>query len=484
MKNKKKKEGKVIDVAIKDVVEPGMCQFMGASIVRMLPHAIDGLKPVQRKILWSMYYTKVFQFDKCSSIVGDVAKFLTTGDDSVYPALTKMAQTFRNQHMPIEMYGNQGYITDNKEPAAKRYTEAKLSEYGLDLYFDEDIKFGDYVDNYNERYREPTILPTVLPMSLIMGGKGTATGYTNQILPHSLESVAKCYIEFIKCMNGKSKWDKFDKFIEDNIHLGIPNKSKLINRDAVARGLLTSSAKLTMDGRMKVVESSYGRKAIVITELPFELSVVDFIESLKCKESIELFSEVNDYSSKDGINIEIILKKATSVAKAEELIYTKTRFRMKYNYTMNFVLKDIDGCEALVKRLTIHEIFKLHYFYKRETLKRFLSDKKNSLEYKYDCLVASDLIFSNPKNKKKFFKILEESTKKNVVRNILKAFNIKASTVDYVLNRNMWNLVHNSEEIKIELSNIQKELDIVMSDLDNIDDYLVRKIKNIVKKYK
>ena len=253
-------------VYLEDIIPEYSSEYSIASIYRMLPCAVDGLKPIQRKILWSMYKGKIYGHkDKCSSIVGDVAKYLTTGDDSVYPALTKLGQSFRNTHLPIEIQGNQGYITDNKEPAAKRYTEAEISQYGLDMYFDEDIEFTKYIKNYNGTLQEPLILPTLLPMALICGNKGTATGYTNHILPHDMKSIAKCYIRYLETLNGKHSIKTFDKFLEKNIKLGIPNKSK-------------SFSPLRYWGGLYLINGVIREKMIVL--VPFDIGVVYILQMI------------------------------------------------------------------------------------------------------------------------------------------------------------------------------------------------------------
>ena len=149
-KQRKKKIGDILDVDIVDVLKTSMVPYIDESNYRMLPSAIDGLKPTQRKILFSMYKNKIFSYDKNSSITGDVAKYLVTGDDSVYPALIVIGQKFRNRYSPIEIHGNQGYIISDKVPAAKRYTESRLSQYALDWYFDEDFSEGDFIFNYNQ----------------------------------------------------------------------------------------------------------------------------------------------------------------------------------------------------------------------------------------------------------------------------------------------------------------------------------------------
>lgn len=469
-------------VYLEDIIPEYSSEYSIASIYRMLPCAVDGLKPIQRKILWTMYKGKIYGHkDKCSSIVGDVAKYLTTGDDSVYPALTKLGQSFRNTNLPIEIQGNQGYITDNKEPAAKRYTEAEISQYGLDMYFDDDIKYTKYIKNYNGTLEEPLILPTLLPMSLICGNKGTATGYTNHILPHDMKSIAKCYIRYLETLNGKHSVKTLHNFIEKNVKLGIPGKAKVMNEKNIAKGLLTNSSKIYMEGIMEIEEASYGRTLIRITELPYEISVVQFIESIKGKGASEIFSDIADYSD-SVIDIHLIVKKGIDVNTAIEYIYLKTPFRKSYNYTMHFTLMGTDD-EKLVRRMNIINIFDTHYKYKSECTRKYLESKKEELSYKYDCLSMCKIIFTNERNKKDFFKILNDS-KKNEVRNKLKnRFNTTLDIIDYILDRKITALVNKAEDLTKELDKIETELKDVNSALKDINTYLINKIKTLIKKY-
>lgn len=482
MPKKKKAPDNFKLVYLEDIIPEYSSEYSIASIYRMLPCAVDGLKPIQRKILWTMYKGKVFGHkDKCSSIVGDVAKYLTTGDDSVYPALTKLGQSFRNTHLPIDIQGNQGYITDNKEPAAKRYTEAEISKYGLDMYFDEDIEFTKYIKNYNGTLEEPLILPTLLPMSLICGNKGTATGYTNHILPHDMKSIAKCYIRYLETLSGKHSIKTFDKFLEKNIKLGIPNKAKIMNENAIAKGLLTNSAKVYMEGIMEIEDASYGRKLIRITELPYEVSVVQFIDSIKGKGASDIFSSIADYSD-SVIDIHLVVKKDVNIDTAIEYIYLKSPFRKAYNYTMHFTLMGTDD-DKLVRRMNIINIFDTHYKFKSECTKKYLEHKKEELMTKYDCLAMCKIIFTNEKNKRDFFKIVNDS-KKNEVRNKLKSrFNTTLNIIDYILNKKITSLVNRAEELTHELEKIEGELKITTEALKDINTYLINKIKAMIKKY-
>ena len=482
-KKKKKSPDNFKLVYLEDIIPEYSTEYSIASIYRMLPCVVDGLKPVQRKILWTMYKGKVFGHkDKCSSIVGDVAKYLTTGDDSVYPALTKLGQSFRNTRLPIDIQGNQGYITDNKEPAAKRYTEAEISQYGLDMYFDDDIEFTKYIKNYNGTLEEPLILPTLLPMSLICGNKGTATGYTNYILPHDMSFIAKCYIKYLETLNNKASIKSLESFIVKNAKLGIPNKSTLLNKEAISKGLLTNSAKLYMEGLMEIEEASYGRTLIRITELPYEVSVVKFIESIKGKEASEIFSDVADYSD-SIIDIHLIVKKGIDVKRAIEYIYLKTPFKKSYNYTMHFTLMGTDD-EKLVRRMNIINIFDTHYKFKSKCTKDYLEFKKNELKNKYDCLSMCKIIFTNEKNKGVFFKIINDS-KKNEVRNKLKdRFSTTLNVIDYILNKKITSLVNKAEEMTKELNKIELELKQTTEALNDINTYLINKIKNLLKKYR
>jgi DNA gyrase, A subunit len=483
-KQRKKKIGDILDVDIVDVLKTSMVPYIDESNYRMLPSVIDGLKPTQRKILFSMYKNKIFSYDKNSSITGDVAKYLVTGDDSVYPALIVIGQKFRNRYSPIEIHGNQGYIISDKVPAAKRYTESRLSQYALDWYFDEDFSEGDFIFNYNQTLKEPIVIPTLLPMALIQRTKGTGTGYTNECLPHSLESVAKCYIRFIETLNGKYKWENLEKYITDNIELDIPNKSKLVNPEGVAKGLLSGKGKVFLEGKMKNFQASYGRPGLLVTELPYEYCVASFMDNIKGHSfGKEYVSEINDLSDgKHGIEIEFIFKKDTDPKQIKEFLYLKGKFKQGYNYSMHYTMLMTDS-DILVKRLNIIDIFGSHYNYKCKITKRFLKHKLEKLSFKFDCLSASSIIFTDPKNKKKFFKILEESTKSNIIRSLSRAFSIKVEIVEYLLDRKMWNLVHNAEDIKKELESIEKELRETEKNLKSIDKYIINKIKMRLKNY-
>ena len=482
-KEMKKKLANYQIINVGDIIQESMIPFMASSIYRMLPNVIDGLKPVQRKILFSMYKNNVFTYTKNSITTGDVSKYLTTGDDSVYPALVKMGQVFRNEFRPISIHGNQGYIISDKEPAAKRYTESKLNDFAKDFYFDEDFKNTIFIDNYNMTLQEPLVIPTVLPMVLIQGTKGTASGYTNSILPHDLFAIADCYIKFIEFMEGSLKIEKLNSFIEKNIKLGIPNKIKVLNSDGIYKGLIQGKGKVILEGKMKVTDASYGRKAIVISELPYELCVNDFIDSLKGNKALELFSELNDYSDRGGILIELILKKGVSIKLAQEYIYLKTKFRNSYNYTGHCTLVGTED-ERIVKRCGILDIFQFHYIFKRNTTLAFLKDKKESLLISRDNLEAAKKILCVEKNKKKFFNIIENNIKSKVVSLLMKEFKIKEHSANYVLDRKMWNLVHKAEDIEKELKRINNELEIVEKGLRNVNQYMVNKIKTRIKKYK
>nr|DAX81532.1 MAG TPA: DNA topoisomerase 2 beta [Caudoviricetes sp.] len=483
-KQKKKKLGVVKDIDIVNILKDSMTSYMNESNYRMLPSVIDGLKPIQRKILFSMYKTKIFSYDKNSSITGDVAKYLVTGDDSVYPALIVIGQTFRNRYSPIEIHGNQGYIISDKVPAAKRYTESRLSQYALDWYFDEDFYEGDFMYNYNQTLKEPIVLPTLLPMALIQRTKGTGSGFTNEVLPHSLESVAKCYIRFIETLSGKYKWENLEKYIIENIKLDIPNKSKLVNPEAVAKGLLSGKGKIYLEGKVKSFQASYGRPGILITELPYEYCVSSFMDNIKGHSfGKEYVSEINDLSDgKHGIEIEFIFKKDTDPKQIKEFLYLKGKFKQGYNYSMHYTML-LTESDKLIRRLNIIDIFGHHYRYKSKVTERFLLNKKDKLAFKFDCLSASSIIFTDPKNKKKFFKILEESTKSNIIRSLTRAFSIKVEVAEYLLDRKMWNLVHNAEDIKKELDSIEKELRETEKNLKSIDKYIINKIKSKLKNY-
>ena len=166
---------------ITDIIKPDYMSYAVALYLRSIPNAIDGLKPVQRRILYTMFINKIFNFEKCVSIVGQTAQLVTTGDISIYDELVLLGQVDRVRYPLIVSQGNFGFLNSStlNSPAAARYTEAHLSEYARDFYFTEDIMFADMTENYNGKLKEPTVLPTLLPMAYIQGSNGIAAGYRN-----------------------------------------------------------------------------------------------------------------------------------------------------------------------------------------------------------------------------------------------------------------------------------------------------------------
>lgn len=317
VKKTKTVKDKIVEVELAHLATENYLEYAVASIGRMIPSSIDGLKPVQRRILYTMYVNKIFSFDKCLSIVGHTAQYITTGDTSVYSALVVLAQEGRYRYNTIVPQGNFGYVNSSSlnTYAASRYTEAKLSEYAKDFYFTEDLMYTQMSTTYKGGV-EPIILPTLLPMGLVQGSNGIATGYSNYCLPHNLKDVAKCYIKFLDEIERNFSLKKMEEFIANNIRIDIPiSKATLIRKSP--RGLLDGIGQVAYKGRIKIEESSYRKKTILITDLPYLVQPVkvldDIKEALNKNEDIkELISSIGDESSKDGIRVVIEVKKSAT----------------------------------------------------------------------------------------------------------------------------------------------------------------------------
>ena len=256
---------------ITDIIKPDYMSYAVALYLRSIPNAIDGLKPVQRRILYTMFINKIFNFEKCVSIVGQTAQLVTTGDASIYDALVLLGQVDRVRYPLIVSQGNFGFLNSStlNSPAAARYTEAHLSEYARDFYFTEDIMFADMIENYNGKLKEPTVLPTLLPMAYIQGSNGIAAGYRNYMLPHNLHKLADCYIKFLEEKNKTvSDFSKLETYITKHLKIDLnKNKSKIIRESAT--GLKTGQGQVVMQGTLHTEPSKYGRTKIVVTELPY-----------------------------------------------------------------------------------------------------------------------------------------------------------------------------------------------------------------------
>ena len=305
---------------------------MSVIVSRALPDVRDGLKPVQRRILYAMHdmgIRSTSPYKKCARIVGEVlGKYHPHGDSPVYEALVRMAQDFSMRYPLIDGQGNFGSV-DNDPPAAMRYTEARLASIAQELLADIELNTVDMVDNFDGSLEEPTVLPGLLPNMLLNGSSGIAVGMATNIPPHNLGELcdAVCYLI-----------DYPDALVDDLMKRvpgpDFPTGAIIQGRTGLADAYTTGRGRVVMQARAEVEEMRGGRQQIAITELPFQVnkaSLVEKIAHLARDKKIEGISDVRDESDRHGLRVVVELRREANPENVLNNLYWHTHLRSTFN---------------------------------------------------------------------------------------------------------------------------------------------------------
>lgn len=299
---------------------------------RAIPDVRDGLKPVQRRILYAMYKagnTSEKGYIKCAATVGDVlGKFHPHGDLSVYDAMVRMSQWWKQSHILVDIHGNNGSM-DGDPPAAYRYTEARLAKISNELLKDLDKNTVAWAPNFDDRFLEPTVLPAKFPNLLVNGTNGISAGYATNIPPHNLGEIIDATIKRIDSPNCY-----LDTILEIVKGPDFPTGGIAFGKDGIVDAFKTGRGKVIVQAKYEFVKEK-GKEQIIITEIPFEVNkqaCVAKIEGLRIDKKIEGISEVRDETDRTGIRIAIDLKANANKDVIMKYLLKNTDLQISYNY--------------------------------------------------------------------------------------------------------------------------------------------------------
>ena len=329
---------------------------------RAIPDVRDGLKPVQRRILYAMYKagnTAEKGYIKCAATVGDVlGKFHPHGDSSVYDAMVRMSQWWKQNHILVDIHGNNGSM-DGDGPAAYRYTEARLSKISGELLKDLDKSTVSWAPNFDDRFLEPTVLPAKFPNLLVNGTSGISAGYATNIPPHNLGEIIDATIKRIDSPNCY-----LDTILEIVKGPDFPTGGIAFGKEGIIDAFKTGRGRIIVQAKYEFVKEK-GKEQIIITEIPFEVNkqaCVAKIEGLRIDKKVEGISEVRDETDRTGIRIAIDLKANANKDVIMKYLLKNTDLQISYNY----------NCVAIVNRtpktLGILEILDAYIAHKREVI--------------------------------------------------------------------------------------------------------------------
>ena len=359
-------ENRIIDVDLQNEMRQSFLDYsMSVIVARALPDVRDGLKPVHRRILYTMFERGLDPskpYHKCADTVGSVlGAYHPHGDASVYDAMVRLAQDFSMRYMLVDGHGNFGSV-DGDPPAAYRYTEARMSKISMEMLTDIDKDTVDFIPNYDDRLKEPVVLPSRFPNLLVNGSSGIAVGMATEIPPHNLgETIdAACaYIdnpdielpELMDCLPGPD----------------FPTGGIIMGRSGIRAAYATGKGKITVRARTEIVETKNGRFKIIVTELPYKVNkarLIENIANLVKDKRIEGISNIEDHSDRIGMHIEIDVKRDASPQIVLNQLFSFTQLQVTFGAIM---LAIVDGQPKI---LTLKDMLKCYIEFQEDVIRR------------------------------------------------------------------------------------------------------------------
>ena len=357
---------KIIDVDINKEVRKSFLDYsMSVIVARALPDVRDGLKPVHRRILYTMFENNLTPdkaYRKCADTVGSVlGRYHPHGDASVYDAMVRLAQDFSMRYMLVDGHGNFGSV-DGDPPAAYRYTESRMSKVSLEMLTDIEKETVSFSPNYDDRLKEPDVLPSRFPNLLVNGSTGIAVGMATNIPPHNMREV----VDGMCCLI-----DNPDASLEDLMeHIkgpDFPTAGIIMGRAGIRSAYGTGRGKITVRARAEIIENKNGRFSIAVSELPYQVNKARLIESiadLVKDKRIEGISDVNDYSSREGMNMVVDLKRDANPQVVLNQLYSFTQLQSTFGVIM------IALVNGEPKVLTLKEVLQHYIKFQCEVITR------------------------------------------------------------------------------------------------------------------
>ena len=347
---------------------------MSVIIDRALPDVRDGLKPVHRRILYSMYtlgFTPDKAYRKCATTVGDVlGKYHPHGDAAVYDALVRLAQDFSMRYTLVDGNGNFG-SRDGDAPAAYRYTESRMSKIAMELLSDINKDTVDFRPNFDEHEMEPSVLPSRFPSLLVNGSSGIAVGMATNIPPHNLGEVIDGIIEVID--NPEVTIDELMQFIKGP---DFPTGANILGRQGIREAYRTGRGKIIVRSQAEIEEDKNGRQRIIVTEIPYQVNnarLVEKIADLVKEKRVEGISDLRDEYGKEGIRIVIEVKKDANANVILNQLYKYTSMQEAFNVNMLAVVpekSETGGIYHQPKILNLREMLDYYINHQKEVVSR------------------------------------------------------------------------------------------------------------------
>ncbi|WP_430785729.1 DNA topoisomerase IV subunit A [Virgibacillus flavescens] len=469
---------KYLDLPLEEVIGDRFGRYSKYIIQeRALPDARDGLKPVQRRILYAMYEdrnTHDNNFRKSAKTVGTViGNYHPHGDSSVYEAMVRLSQDWKVRNELIEMHGNNGSL-DGDPPAAMRYTEARLSSISSELLRDIDKNTVDFISNFDDTNDEPVVLPAKFPNLLVNGSTGISAGYATDIPPHNLSEVIDAVI--MRIDNPEVTVQDLMKVIKGP---DFPTGGIIQGVEGIVKAYETGKGKVIVRGKANVEEVRGNKEQIVITEIPFEMnkaSMVKKMDELRIDRKVEGISEVRDETDRTGLRVVIELKKDANSEGVLHYLYKNTDLQVTYHFNM-VAIKD-----KTPKLLSLPQMLDAYIFHQKEVVTRqtnFELKKANERSHILEGLIKAISILDEL-----IATIRSSKNKADAKRRIIEAYHFSEPQAEAIVMLQLYRLTNT------DISSLEKEAEELrkkIAELESIlgsEKKLFQTIKSDLKKIK
>ncbi len=370
--DKIEEDSKIISVDLEKEMKRAFLNYSYSVIVeRALPDVRDGLKPVHRRILYTMFENGLFPekaYRKCADTVGSVlGRYHPHGDASVYDALVRLAQNFSMRYMLVDGHGNFGSV-DGDPPAAYRYTEARMSKLAVEMLQDIDKETVDFQPNYDDRLKEPKVLPSHFPNLLVNGSTGIAVGMATNIPPHNMSEVIDGVCTLID--NPDATLDELMQSIKGP---DFPTGGIIMGRSGIRAAYATGRGRIVVRARAEIEEEKNGRFQIVVTELPYQVNKARLIESiadLVKEKRIEGITNVEDHSDREGMRIVISVRRDASPQIVLNRLFNYTQMQTTFGVIMLAIVNGGPDTNGEPKLLTLKQILEEYVKFQEEVVRR------------------------------------------------------------------------------------------------------------------